>query len=760
MSILKQIATVDPKPPSELRADVPPDVEAILRKMMAKQIEDRYQSMEQVAAALTDILKDQKAGTEESGMLEATRHAVRQQRRIEPVEATETMTVPGRRRQKPLDEDYTDESEEAYHYEPVASRRRSRSAKAKNVRARADQRKKFIAAGTGGVLLLAVIVFMLIPGTRDDVTTTTELPAETTSKEDAGWTDLFNGTDFTAWRVIGHDGWSVENGVIIGETTSAPGCLMSDAQYGDFELELDYFLTSGSNSGIFLRAWPDGAVNGREFDEIQLIDDTSPDHAGIRDLQRTGALFGRAAPDPVLRPKPDEWHQLRIRAVGKQVNVWIDGTQVLAASLTTGKRLQGHIGLQLYPKKVQFRSIRIREIPSTGTASESSIDLIALLKPERDFLHPEITLSNGRIHTPRSVLGTARALVVIPQTVPQEYDLDLQVERKSEAGLGLNIGIVMGGKQGVVCMDSASKTAWCLENIDGQSIHSSGNPTVNPGRRLKLNQIAKVSIRVRSNRVAALLDGETIFDWTGKPDQLSIWSEINVPNKDSLFFYSQAEFEIHGMTLTPRSEIPPGRTSDSLSAVDLLPLVNLRRDAGVGTWKQVADGIACENPAGANVLQLPYEPPVEYDLEIEFTPTANGMNVNHYLAAQGSMFAWKLHAHGRTPPLYGFELLDGKYCKDFAEAAVQLDLPLKVGQRYRSVVEVRQGSLRTLLDGKQLVHWTGDFKRFSVEESTPMQHLGRIGIGSWKRAVTFHSVRVREISGKGKLLAATTTSAR
>ncbi|MCE9605496.1 MAG: DUF1080 domain-containing protein [Planctomycetia bacterium] len=187
---------------------------------------------------------------------------------------------------------------------------------------------------------------------------------------------------------------------------------------------------------------------------------------------------------------------------------------------------------------------------------------------------------------------------------------------------------------------------------------------------------------------------------------------------------------------TPRVKAAAGST------VDLLALIDVARDAQLGEWQRLPDGLAGHNPTGASVLQFPYDAPDEYDLEIEFTPTAPGMNVNHYLASQGSMFAWKLNAHGRTPPLYGFELLDGKFSKDITEAAMQLDLPLVVGKRYRSVVKVRRGSLQTFLDDRPLVSWTGDFKRLSLESSTPMKHPGRLGIGSWKRPVTFHTAKL------------------
>jgi serine/threonine protein kinase len=209
--------------------------------------------------------------------------------------------------------------------------------------------------------------------------------------------------------------------------------------------------------------------------------------------------------------------------------------------------------------------------------------------------------------------------------------------------------------------------------------------------------------------------------------------------------------------LAASAESPPAKPAETRSAVaaaensiDLLALVDLQRDVGVGNWKKVADGISCENAAGASVLQLPYEPAEEYDFEVEFTATGTGLNINQYVSAGGKIFAWKLNSHNVDPPLYGFELLDGKFAKDNKEAAVQIPESIVVGQRYRSTVEVRRGALRTLLDGKELVKWSGDFSRFSTEPVTPMKHPGRIGIGSWRRPVTFHSVRVREVSGKGR----------
>jgi serine/threonine protein kinase len=754
MSILKQIATSDPKPPSELRRDIPREVEAICQKMMAKQIEDRYQSMEQVAAALTDVLKDQKADTEESGMLETTKPPVRQRRKVDVVEATETMTMPGRTRNKSLDEDLQADTENTFQYEHVSSRRRPSSAKTKSVRSKADQRKILIAAGIGGALLLAVVAFFLSSGRHDEMNTT-DAPAEGTSTDEAVWQELFNGTDLTGWKAIGHDGWSVANGVLTGETSQPPGWLMSDSEFEDFELELEYLLTGDSNSGVFLRAWPDGPVSGGSFDEIQLLDDTAAIHASVKDVQRTGALFGQVAPNPVLRPRPDEWHRLWIRTVGKMVTVWIDGSEVLATSLSEGKRNRGHIGLQLYPKKVQFRGIRVlelgtravavtggnREAASTSDATPKEYDNIATGE-WIDVFAVDPPLTDGKnVKLNNGVLEMFDSQVTFSKFEGRDLILRAKVKVLNWQNVSFKVRMHDRHVEGF--------TAWMIYHVDKLPFGINAVPgedlvkdfTDKPGLIPDDEGFVEMALAAIGDRLTVYANGTKLFE---VKDEQPTAGAIALRSLRGPGLYKDVEvMMLDGASPTKAAKVSP--------TIDLLPLVDISRDAGVGNWKRVADGVACENPAGANVLQLPYEPPDEYDFEIEFTTTGGGLNVNQYVAASGTMFAWKLNSHNVSPPLYGFEMLDGKFAKDNKEAATQIPDSIKDGQRYRSTVEVRRGSLRTLLDGKELVKWTGDFKRLSIEDSTPMKFPNRIGIGSWRRPVTFHAVRVREIGETGKL---------
>jgi uncharacterized protein (TIGR03067 family) len=188
-------------------------------------------------------------------------------------------------------------------------------------------------------------------------------------RKEPGWVQLFNGKDLTGWKVMGHAGWKAQDGVLIGESNEPKGWLMSDKDYADFELSLEYKMAAGSNSGVFLRAWPEGPISGEQFMEIQLIDDAVT--AVPRD--RTGAIFSVVAPNPPPSAQVDQWHRLDLRVQGRQVQVTFDDQKILAANLDDHTdsfarfpgltKTTGRIGLQLYPGHVEFKNIRVKALP-------------------------------------------------------------------------------------------------------------------------------------------------------------------------------------------------------------------------------------------------------------------------------------------------------------------------------------------------------------------------------------------------------------
>lgn len=250
-------------------------------------------------------------------------------------------------------------------------------------------------------------------------------------------------------------------------------------------------------------------------------------------------------------------------------------------------------------------------------------------------------------------------------------------------------------------------------------------------------------VSVSGNQIRVWLDGKCVAEGL---------DDLGKEGAARIMFQPRSTVRSVEMAALP-TETKSGQGAASVTGrtVDLLALIDVTRDAIQGTWTRSARGVSVGHLEGATVLQLPYQPPEEYDFEIEFTPDNEGRNVNQLVSAGGRCFAWKLNAHNITPALYGFELLDGQHCRDLREAATQMDAVIEKGRRYRSTIEVRRGSLRALLDGKELVRWSGDFKRFSNEDHSRLSHELHIGVGSWKRAVTFHKMQVTEVSGTGRL---------
>lgn len=183
---------------------------------------------------------------------------------------------------------------------------------------------------------------------------------------------LFDGKTLNGWKQIAGDPakWTVENGsiVMLGE---GGGWIGTDREYSDFELDLEFKLTPGSNSGVYLRAPADKSHISRTGMEIQLIDEYDPSFKDIKDWQKTGALYHVSA--PILgRLKPaGQWNRLQIRLRWSRIVVALNGVNVVEDRLNSHpeleeehpglKRRTGLIGLQSHNGRVEFRHIRIRE---------------------------------------------------------------------------------------------------------------------------------------------------------------------------------------------------------------------------------------------------------------------------------------------------------------------------------------------------------------------------------------------------------------
>ncbi len=190
-----------------------------------------------------------------------------------------------------------------------------------------------------------------------------------------GFRPLFNGRSLDGWRLVGGvgRGYQVEDGRIVCPSDGG-GNLFTEKEYANFVLRLEFKLSEGGNNGIGLRApyQGDAAYQGME---IQVLDDPAPVYRSIRPAQHCGSIYDVfPAREGALKPT-GEWNAYEITANGRRVSVRLNGTLIVDADLDTVTdpavvkrhpglaRKAGHIGLLGHGSRVEFRNIRLRELP-------------------------------------------------------------------------------------------------------------------------------------------------------------------------------------------------------------------------------------------------------------------------------------------------------------------------------------------------------------------------------------------------------------
>ena len=202
---------------------------------------------------------------------------------------------------------------------------------------------------------------------------------------EAGWEFLFDGKTLDNWKTFNGGavtGWKIIDDELhnSGVGSDHGGDIITNKQYSDFELYLEWKIAPESNSGIFYRV-EEGLTNAiyESGPEYQLLDDKGwPGQ--LEAHQFSGANYGMNAPENAKVKPLGEWNTTRIIVNGAHVEHWLNGTKVVEYELWTDTWLQnkanskwaetphygmaksGHIGLQDHGGLTVFRNIKIRAL--------------------------------------------------------------------------------------------------------------------------------------------------------------------------------------------------------------------------------------------------------------------------------------------------------------------------------------------------------------------------------------------------------------
>ena len=202
--------------------------------------------------------------------------------------------------------------------------------------------------------------------------------------KEKGFVPIFNGNDLSGWEGLVKDpitrekmsknalrraqqkanaqmqkDWFVKDGIIMFKGEGYNNiCTIKD--YGDFELLVDWKITKGGDSGIYLRGTP----------QVQIWD-TDPGQEGAQ--IGSGGLYNNqinmSKPLTVADNPVDEWNTFRIKMVGEKVTVHLNGVLVTdKVSLenywdrTQPIFTKEAIELQAHGENLGFRNVYVREI--------------------------------------------------------------------------------------------------------------------------------------------------------------------------------------------------------------------------------------------------------------------------------------------------------------------------------------------------------------------------------------------------------------
>jgi hypothetical protein len=171
-------------------------------------------------------------------------------------------------------------------------------------------------------------------------------------EEKEGFISIFNGRDFSGWRLSDNsakaDNWKVADGVIKLSGGAKPH-LASQWDFDDFDVRFEWraMKAKGYNSGFYVRSGRDVGTN-----QINLAQGTEGGSIG-------GKING-AKIVPELQKKPMEWNDWRVVGVGDKLTFWCNGK--LAWEGTELQQKRGYFGLQAEGAPIEFRSIRIKEL--------------------------------------------------------------------------------------------------------------------------------------------------------------------------------------------------------------------------------------------------------------------------------------------------------------------------------------------------------------------------------------------------------------
>lgn len=200
-----------------------------------------------------------------------------------------------------------------------------------------------------------------------------------------GFTRLLQNGEKTGWVGYGSDkwpeGWEVDGGTL--HRAGGGGDVMTEQQYGDFDLRFAWKVSAGGNSGVMYRVSQEKGPAYLTGPEYQVLDNAKHQD-GKNPLTSAGSLYALYAPSEDAANPAGQWNRARIVLQGNHVQHYLNGKKVVDAEIGSddwnklvaaskfaswekfAKNERGHIVFQDHGDEVWFRNIRIKQLDADG----------------------------------------------------------------------------------------------------------------------------------------------------------------------------------------------------------------------------------------------------------------------------------------------------------------------------------------------------------------------------------------------------------
>lgn len=214
----------------------------------------------------------------------------------------------------------------------------------------------------------------------------------TSQEKRQGWVLLFDGKSTNGWHTYLRDTvgsrWQVRNGALVFDPSfpeNGGGDLVTNKAYENYELQLEWKISKGGNSGIIFDVqedpkYPATYVTGPE---MQVLDNISADD-NKKQSHLAGCLYDMQGDSSVSKPHAvGEWNQVRLIQDHGHITAWLNGIKTFDARIGSAewnrmvatskfrnqkyfadfaKVAKGKIALQQHPGSSEWRNIKLREL--------------------------------------------------------------------------------------------------------------------------------------------------------------------------------------------------------------------------------------------------------------------------------------------------------------------------------------------------------------------------------------------------------------